>query len=406
MQVTFFLDKYPCYSETFIQNQIDGLLSAGINVSIIAIQLNPTWQPAKNLQVCGLNVDCATTRIGQALQRLSSVLKALRHQAVRQSLVGKPYRLLRKNLFLPTLAAKFVTQPGQHKTDIIIAHFGTTAVTAAMLQKLGLLDGKLVAVFHGFELSEHSVLRQYREAYSMLFKQARICMPVSQLWAERLSELGCPKQKIWVHHMGINPQTFEFLPADRPLQQPLKLLAVARLVEKKGLEDLLYAVALLDNRGKHIHLTIIGDGPLRQKLAGITNALHIAHLVTFAGAQPHSAVSESLNQADYFVLPSKTAANGDMEGIPVSLMEAMAKGVLVVSTRHSAIPELIDHLQHGWLADEGSPEQLAAFIQQQLSSTDVKLIRQAARQRIEEDFNQAVLLQHLITKLWALHAHH
>lgn len=403
MQVTFFVDKYPCYSETFIQSQIDGLALAGVQVNIITLFSDSDLPETANIKVNAIY----THRQGKfmtLLQRCWSVMLGLKLKSVQRSLWQQKFRLLRSGLFLPALASQWQRKFNRIDTDIILAHFGTTGVTAAMLMELGLLKGKLVTVFHGFELSEHSILKHYSGAYRSLFQLSTLCMPVSQLWAERLLALGCPANKVKVHHMGIYPDSFTLLDPKRALHQPLRLLSVARLVAKKGLEDAITAVAILKKQKVDVTLKIIGDGPLKSALQNQIAALQLSDRIELTGALAHTQVRQALEESDIFILPSKTAPNGDMEGIPVSLMEAMARGLLVVSTEHSGITELIHHNQSGYLAAENSPLQLAAWVSHITNAADVAAIRLTARQRIETQFNQQMLNQKLLATLLGIYA--
>ncbi|WNO61668.1 glycosyltransferase [Rheinheimera sp. MMS21-TC3] len=402
MQVSFFVDQYPCYSETFIQNQIDGLLAAGIKVQVITLFSDPTAPINPKLPVKAI-YQRPDPKVKMVIKRSLSVISSLFNTSVWRSLSQNQFALLRKNLFLPALAADWHKKHGSMQNDIILAHFGTTAVTAAMLIELGLLQGKLVSVFHGFELSEHQVLARYKKAYRGLFATTELCMPVSQLWAQRLKTLGCPENKIQVHHMGIYADTFSLLEPNRPLNNPIQLLSVARLVEKKGLDDAIDAISLLKQQQIPAKLTIIGDGPLKAALQQHIQHLNLQDRVKLAGALPHSDVKQALERCDIFMLPSKTAANGDMEGIPVSLMEAMARGIIVLSTKHSGISELIKHNENGYLVDENAPEQLAQQIQSIAKANNLSQIRLSARAQIEAHFNQSVLNENLISQLQALH---
>lgn len=402
MRVTFFVDKYPCYSETFIQSQIDGLLDAGVTVDVIALYSDPNAELPANIRLTALHRTQAG-KIRTLLQRSWSVVRSLLVATVQRSLFSDSYRLLRTGLFLPALASVWHRKHGTITSDIVLAHFGTTGVTAAMLMELGLLQGKLVTVFHGFELSEYDVLNRYKNAYRLLFRISSLCMPVSQLWAERLTSLGCPTEKITVHHMGIYPDSFSMLSPDRPLHTPLRLLSVARLVEKKGLDDAIAAITLLKLQQIDAKLKIIGDGPLKKVFQQQIIKQELTDCVELCGALPHQQVRNLLQDCDIFILPSKTASNGDMEGIPVSLMEAMARGLLVISTKHSGISELIEHNLSGFLAEENSPKQLAELLNQVVTSTDIRQIRLNARRKVEDEFNQHKLNQQLLRLLNTLY---
>ena len=136
-----------------------------------------------------------------------------------------------------------------------------------------------------------------------------------------------------------------------------RLLCVAALREKKGQDDLIRASALLRDRGVATRVVLAGDGPERGRLEALAGELGVA--VEFLGAVSPERVREELSRAQLFVLPCKVARNGDLDGIPVALMEAMAAGVPVVSTRLSGIPELIEDGVNGWLAEPGDARSLA-----------------------------------------------
>src|SRR5439155_17216983 len=140
---------------------------------------------------------------------------------------------------------------------------------------------------------------------------------------------------------------------------------------------------------------IIGDGPLRTSLERLAAELGLAQRVTFSGSLPHCEVKRQLRSAHLFLLPSVTASDGDMEGIPVALMEAMAAGLIAVSTYHSGIPELIEDGATGFLAPERDTEALAAKLawvfDHPRECEDVAL---AARCKVEDHFNADVLNGH------------
>src|SRR5699024_2729183 len=146
-----------------------------------------------------------------------------------------------------------------------------------------------------------------------------------------------------VHHLGVD---LEALPMARRdwTSPPMRFVSVCRLIEKKGIEFALRALARMqqDRPERAWSYTIIGDGELRGALEALATELGIADIVRFCGAQPHDVVRRCLAESHVFVLPSVTARNGDVEGIPISLMEAMAAGLVPVSTFHSGIPELIE----------------------------------------------------------------
>ena len=198
-------------------------------------------------------------------------------------------------------------------------------------------------------------------AYERLFHEGELFLPVSDFWRSRLIELGCPPDKIAVHHMGIALSKFP-VPRRHVARggDTVRLLTVARLVEKKGVEYAIRAVAAL--RGdidRRIEYQILGDGPLRAELEQLVRELGVSDSVKLVGESDQAGVGAEMGRADIFVAPSVVAEDGDMEGVPVSIMEAMARGLPVVSTLHSGIPELVRDKVSGYLVPERDTPSLA-----------------------------------------------
>jgi len=172
------------------------------------------------------------------------------------------------------------------------------------------------------------------------------------------------------------------------------LISTGRLIEKKGHTYTLQALALLKRSRPELAFTldIVGEGPDEAALKAETARLGLEAVVRFHGGLPHQRTLELLRNAAIFVLPSVTAADGDMEGIPVSIMEAMALGLPVVSTFHSGIPELVEDGVSGRLVPERDPEALAAAIASVVATPGQWVaFARAGRRKIEQAFNRRVL---------------
>ena len=137
-----------------------------------------------------------------------------------------------------------------------------------------------------------------------------------------------------------------------PENSAIKILTVARLTEKKGLEYSLKAIRHLLNKGFIIEYTIVGDGPLEKQLRDMAIELQLQHQVHFLGKADQNEIVTLYKQSHLFLLPSVTAFDGDQEGIPVVLMEAQACGLPVISTWHTGIPELVVDGVSGFLVPE------------------------------------------------------
>ncbi len=202
--------------------------------------------------------------------------------------------------------------------------------------------------------------------------------------------MGCPPEKIHVTRMGIEPEKFNFEPR-QAFHSPLRIVSVARLTEKKGLDVAVKASEILKQRGGQFEFTIIGNGDQDEMMREHIANAGLEDCVSMPGFKPQEEIRAALSEADIFLLPSKTAADGDMEGIPVALMEAMAVGLPVVSTFHSGIPELIENNVSGWLVPENDAEALAdTLFRLSQGDIDVAPVVAAARRKVETEFNQHI----------------
>lgn len=157
----------------------------------------------------------------------------------------------------------------------------------------------------------------------------------------------------------------------------------------------------MKEQGISFRYRILGIGPWERRLRTLIEQYQLDDVIEMPGFKPSHQVKEMLEQADVFLLPSITGRDGDMEGIPVALMEAMAVGIPVISTVHSGIPELVESGKSGWLAPENDAqalaERLAAF--SLLDSEQVQSIVQCAREKIENEFNQLAINKQLASLL-------
>jgi colanic acid/amylovoran biosynthesis glycosyltransferase len=170
----------------------------------------------------------------------------------------------------------------------------------------------------------------------------------------------------------------------------VRLISVCRLVEKKGMDTLLRAIATMESKWRErITLTIVGDGPDREKLLQMAHDLRCDNLLELAGALPHEAVRARLLDADVFVLPCKTDRNGDRDGIPVALMEAMACGVPVVAGDLPAIRELVVNNQTGRLVAPDDSAALASVLAELAASPEDRTrLAIAGRHHVEAEFSR------------------
>lgn len=186
-------------------------------------------------------------------------------------------------------------------------------------------------------------------------------------------------------------------PRERRNGDPLRIVSAGNLVAKKGMDRTIDAVARLRAAGRDVELEIIGEGPLRANLDRQVRELGAGSFVRTVGSKPPTATRTAIANADMFVLACQRADDGDVDGIPVVLMEAMAAGVPTVSTRISGIPELIEDRHSGRLAEPGDPASLASVIAAVADDSDAaERMALAGREKVRNEFDQATNAHRLL----------
>ena len=271
---------------------------------------------------------------------------------------------------------------------LIHAHHGVSGALALPLARS--LRIPLVVTFHGADATTRAASSPLTSiAGWALNRRAQwlregpaLIIAVSQFIKRKLLAAGYAEEKIVVHHIGVNTDTFRADPA--VAREPVALF-VGRLVEKKGVEYLLRAMARVQRTVPNLHLVIAGDGPLRTSLEPLAAKLRRC---TFLGMQSHDVVKGWMNRASMLVAPSVTAASGDSEGLPTVIVEAQAMGLPVVATDHAGNTEAVADGRTGLIAEERDVQTLANHMVR-LSSDRALWARLShnARRQAEEQFD-------------------
>ena len=275
----------------------------------------------------------------------------------------------------------------ENEPDVIVANFGQNGIAAARIKQAFFPNARLAVIFHGYDLSAHVVAHGW-EGYRRAAPAIDIAIAVNQTLAQLL-RTNTPISNIAVHHLGVDVARIPQRQGRRGGR--FSILFVGRMVEKKGFRILIAAVSLLKARGRDIEVQAIGDGPEETELRAAAADAGIGDVVTFHGSKPHDVVLRLMTELDCLVLPSVTAADGDQEGIPVTLMEAMAAGLPVVSTYHSGIPELVTDNESGLLVPERDAAALADAIQRLMIEPGLgERLAENARRFVAVNFNASV----------------
>ena len=398
MKIAFIVGGFPTLSETFILNQITELLDFGHDVEIFA-QTNPKdkkihsdiekYQIMKRVHYFAM----PHNKIKRILKAIFLIIKNF-HKAppkILKSLNVFKYGKTALSLKLLYLLIPFLDK----NFDILYCHFGTNGIHGTYLKEIG-INGKLVTTFHGYDMSSF-IISNDNNVYKKLFLNGDLFLPISNYWKRKLIRLGCNEKKIIVHRMGINLEKFKFSERRKKTGEHIKILTIGRLVEKKGHEYTIRAIAKIIKKYRNTEYIIAGDGPLRNKLEDLVSELDIKSYIKFLGAVEQNEVLKLYQQAHIFVLPSITANNGDQEGIPVVLMEAQATGLPVISTFHTGIPEVVVDGKSGFLVPEKDIDALTEKLEYLIEHPEIwPDMGRYGRKFVEERYDIKKLNQQLV----------
>jgi colanic acid/amylovoran biosynthesis glycosyltransferase len=401
-RLLYVVSLFPCWSETFIVREISTLIAAGADVRILSLKapsetmVQPDAARLMSRTRHPLPPAAAAAARVRALRAHGPLLARALAQVARK-LARKPVDLAKS----VEAIARGVEQLDWIRTfdpDVIYAHWGTFPSTVAWV--LSRLTGKpfgFTCHAHDIFVNDH-LLKEKIEA-------AAVPVTISRFNVEWLAERATPlaRERLNIVHCGVDFSGAPAAAPARPRDGGGEILAVGRLDPIKGFEVLVDAIAELARAGRQVRCRIIGSGPLEGALKERIAGHGLGDAVALAGARPQSEVRAAIEGAALFVLPSVVTPTGDRDGIPVSLMEAMAAGTPVVSTRVSGIPELIGDGQEGLLVPERDPAALAAAMARLLDDPALGArLAAAAREKVLREFDAATEARKLLALLTAV----
>ena len=393
----YIIHEYPVITQTFVENEAEAMESIGHRVTRYALH------PGSGFSASWPSVLSAKSALGDfrgilsLLGTLGTMLLRLRSIAVVLFAGARNPTDISRQVYSLAHAISLSSQlRSRNEDDIHLhAHFLGRPLDVLTYARI-LLGGRVSTSATGHAADARNLVAPRRFQIQVEALHEVVCASES---VARLLEESTQRPASAVVHCGIRPASV----GSRDSDSKLHLLTVARLVEKKGLFDCISAARILEENGIDFIWRIIGDGPLRSALELDSRPLVSTGTIEWLGAQPSSSVHQNLNEwADVFVLPSKVSSNGDVDGIPVALMEAMTHGVAVISSNLSGIPELVSHEKTGLLIDPGNVEELCSAIARMKDDAFRSTMSHHAKLFVDVEFNQAreaQKLSSLITKI-------
>lgn len=364
VRVAFVLDRFPVASELFIVEQIAGLLDLDVDVEIFAGKpASPVVAHDKIERYRLLSRTHYGERSRNARGWAQVAARAAGSPLLRRRLMSlalHSFTGLRSRSPVPMLCGMAVLE--RPRFDVVHAHFGHFAQLVAPLRASG-YAAPLVATFHGYDANVEP-RRSGSDMYRYLFRVGDLFTVNSRFLEQRLHALGCDPARIRLLPMPVDLEQLEFEEKKLADGEPVRLLSVARLVEAKGIETAIRAVARLADKGYKVDYRIVGDGELRSSLASVIGELGLRNRVQLLGAQPHQEVRRLYRESHVFVLPSVRSARGDEETQGVVVQEAQAAGLPVIVSDVGGVREGIVENESGVVFHAGDVDDLAKAVEE------------------------------------------
>jgi colanic acid/amylovoran biosynthesis glycosyltransferase len=387
IRIAYILSRFPNLSQTFIMNEMIWIRQHNIKLFIFSLfepKTEPVHEQTKSLLPDTFYIPTDSWEVIKAqfhfLMRsptryLKAFAKTIQYTYREPKLMVQALSIFPKCVF-------FARQAEELEIDYIHVHFILLASVAAKIITI-LLDIPLSICAHAsglFQRNQNAIRRQLEEASKII--------TISHYHQDYITKL-CPNLNladIEVVHCGIETNLYQQTP-NKIRSKPVRIISVGRLVEKKGHEYLVDACRILVDRGLELRCMIAGNGPDKKVLQNLIDQHELQDQVTLLGALNQSQVVELCQTGDIFTLACVTAKDGNQDGIPVSLMEAMSCELPVVTTAIAGIPDLVKDRETGFLVRERDSYHLADALE--LLIKDEVLCKQLGkngRQKVVEDF--------------------
>ncbi|MCC5936875.1 MAG: glycosyltransferase [Lunatimonas sp.] len=370
MRIAFIVESFPKLSETFILNQVTGLLDLGYEVDIFPSKFQLEEKMHTEVSRFGLlsrtyyPPSSPTSKWAAKLKCIWLIIRNVGNIETISRMFSSNYPSdVKISLFF-----RLLPLIGKEAYDIVHCHFGPLGKIAVYAKSLDIIRGKLLLSFYGYDATRYNLDAAY---YRSLIPYFDGFITISNYLKSKLKDLEFPEGKLITIPLGVNLEEY-CVQESSNLKSGKRLLTVARLVEKKGIYYGIMAFSKLLRSYPDLEYHIVGDGVLFEKLKELTDELSLNGHVFLHGAKNREEIKEFYAAADIFVLPSITASDGNSEGQGLVLQEAQAMEVPVVATRHNGIPEGILEGITGHLVPERDIDALSDSIRNLLDDNELR----------------------------------
>jgi colanic acid/amylovoran biosynthesis glycosyltransferase len=396
MRILYMVGAFPTLSQTFILDQVTAMIDRGHEVLVYAQRYDESVGDPGCAAAYSLR---PRTRIPPC-QDPGWIARGRRGLALAATLGWRsPRRVLRcldvvrHGRSAASLELLFAASPliPERPFDVIHCHFGTNGLLAHQLQALGVLRGRIITTFHGYDVNVLPGQLGDR-LYDELFRAGTVLTVNSEFLRQRLTGLGANPAQIVKLPPGVNPAAFPFRQRTPEADGSVRLITVGRLEEVKGVEYAIRAVRALLPRFPRLRYQVVGAGSLREPLIALAEDLGVSAHVDFAGARSHEHIAEMLDAAHLFVYSGVVGQDGAEEAHGVALLEAQAAGLPVVASRLGGVPESVPDGCAGVLVAPGDVEALASALAHLIERPELwPGMGAAGRRNVECNYDQRLL---------------
>jgi colanic acid/amylovoran biosynthesis glycosyltransferase len=392
VRICLLAQQFPVVSQTFVVNHAAALLARGHDV--VVVPLTPKRDAgdlatAEFEDVIRATAAAPEASTGNRVQRYLAGGTMVAEAALRHG--GRPLRFARRNGEYPLsrFASRLLCATRVERAapfDVVHAHFGPTGVVAVEMRDDGLFDAPIVTSFHGYDAN---VISQQRPGcYVPMIGRVERVTAGTTFMRGVVEGLGFAHDDVTVWPQGVDTEHITFRDGRRD-GEGFHALSVARLVDFKGIDVSLRAVAAARTRISGLHYTVIGEGERRAELEALAAELGIADIVTFAGARPHDEVLAAFQKADVFVLTGRVDSEGQKEGQGVAPLEAAATGLPVLAARAGGLTEVVVDGQTGILVEPEDFEAAGAALVRLAADAPLReRLGAAGRDHVQRSFSQ------------------
>lgn len=398
MRIAFVLCEFPQLSETFILNQITGLIDLGYNVDIFAEYDPKNLKRHKDVEKYHL-----LDRTYYLSMRSKRFIKTIRVFFALTSKLLKNPGLIKKTLkmirddhvrFFPYKLLLFLSL--YKKYDIVHFHFGDLSQRYCIYLKKHNLKAKVITSFYGYDITS-LIFCFGKDFYNRLIKCGDLFLPICTYFKKQLINVGFDEKKIRIHPLAIDTDIFLNNTKNQIESSKLCIITVARFQEKKGHKYSIKAVKELISKGYNIEYILIGSGPFQSDIEDLIKELKLENVISLKGDLTREEIINYLKEAHIFLLTSITDSEGNMEGTPTVLLEAQAMGIPVVSTIHSGIPEIVSDGNSGYLVPEKDIDATVEKLEYLINNPEKRIeMGKFGRKFISENFDIKILSKKLV----------